>query len=181
MDESHASIAEIRADGVGVKAVLDGLESRGNHLADVATAIFTGSLDQLDQLELDGIDRVVASVDTWTAWAHGRPVASTNLAAAVETLTEHAWHSPLFVASPGVGRDQWMELLSPVTQLLLDHGMDIHSKPGLVVEPAGLELDSTSDHWVNSSDCCGRVAVIFDQRRPAGIASTPPPFGALWS
>ena len=130
---------------------------------------------------LDGIDWVVACVDTWTAWAHGRPVASTNLAAAVETLTEHAWHSPLFVASPGVGRDQWMELLSPVTQLLLDHGMDIHSKPGLVVEPAGLELDSTSDHWVNSSDCCGRVAVIFDQRRPAGRATTPPPFGALWS
>jgi conjugative relaxase-like TrwC/TraI family protein len=138
---AQASIAEIRADSAGIKDVLDGLEHHARHLTDVADATFTTSLDQLDQLELDGIDRVVASLDTWTAWAHGRPVASTHLASAVETLTEHARHSPLFVENPGdVGRDHWMELLVPVTQLLVDHGIDIAPKPALDIGPAGLEL-----------------------------------------
>ena len=124
-----------------MKDRLDGLEHHARHLEDVANATCSRSLDQLDQLELEGIDRVVASLDTWTAWAHGRPVASTHLTAAVETLTEHAWHSPLFVGNRGdVGRDQWMELLDPVTQLLVEHGIDIDSKSGLDVESAGLEL-----------------------------------------
>src|SRR5439155_20523046 len=78
VDKTQARIAEIRADGAGIKDVLDGLEHQARHLADVANATFNSSLNQLDQLELDGIDRVVASLDTWTAWAHGRPVASTN-------------------------------------------------------------------------------------------------------
>jgi len=60
---------------------------------------------------------------------------------AVETLTEHARQSPLFVENPGaVGRDQWNELLGPVTQLLVDHGIDIDSRPGLDIESAGMEL-----------------------------------------
>jgi conjugative relaxase-like TrwC/TraI family protein len=141
VDAAQASIAEIRTDGAGIKDVLDGLEHHAQRLADVANAIVTRSLDQLDQLELDGMDRVVASLDTWMAWAHGRPVASTHLAAAVETLTEHARHSPLFVENPGdVGRDQWNELLGPVTQLLVDHGIDIDTKPGLDIESGGMLL-----------------------------------------
>jgi hypothetical protein len=141
VNESQATIAEIRADGAVVKELLDVIESRGNHLAEVVNATFGGNLGQLDQLELNGVDRVVASLDTWTAWAKGRPVASTHLAVAVETLTENAWHSPVFVANPrDVGRDQWMEVLSPITQLLVDHGIDIDNKRGLEVEPAGLEL-----------------------------------------
>jgi AAA domain len=140
--EAQASLSAIRASGADVKDVLDGLEHHARHLADVANATFNRSLDQLDQLELDGIDRVVASLDTWTAWAHGRPVASARLAAAVETLTEYARHSPQLADHAGeVDRGQWMELLRPVTQLLLDHGADLDSKPGLDVDPAYLELD----------------------------------------
>ena len=33
-----------------------------------------------------------------------------------------------------------MELLRPVTQLLLDHSIDIDSKPGLDVESPSLDL-----------------------------------------
>jgi hypothetical protein len=47
----------------------------------------------------------------------------------------------LFVENPGeVGRDHWMELLGPVTQLLVDHGIDIDSGRGIDVESAGVEL-----------------------------------------
>jgi conjugative relaxase-like TrwC/TraI family protein len=142
VDAAEARIAEISAEGSGANEALDGLEGRARRLSDVANAAYSRSLDHLDSLELEGIDQVVAAIDTSTAWAHGRPVTSTSLAAAVGVLTEHAWHSPLFVANPGdVGRDQWMELLGPVTQLLLDQGIDIDSKRELDVEPAGLELD----------------------------------------
>ena len=141
VEEAQTSIAEMRADGAGIKDVIDGLEHHARRLEDVANATFTRSLDQLDQLELDAIDRVVASLDTWTAWAHGRPVASTHLAAAIETLTDHARHSPLSVENPAaVARDQWLELLGPVTQQLADHGIDIDGERRLDVEPAGLEL-----------------------------------------
>jgi conjugative relaxase-like TrwC/TraI family protein len=141
VNATQARIAEIRAEGASVKEALDALEDRARHLVDVCNAAFSSSLDQLDHLELDGIDRVVASLDTWTAWGNGRPVALTQLAAAVETLTEHARHSVLFVERPGdVGRDHWMELLGPVTQLLVDQGIEIDSGRGIDVESAGVEL-----------------------------------------
>jgi hypothetical protein len=34
-----------------------------------------------------------------------------------------------------------MELLGPITQLLVDQGIDIDSKPALDIEPAGSGLD----------------------------------------
>jgi hypothetical protein len=67
VNATQARIAEIRAEGAAVKEALNGLEDRARHLVDVSNAAFTSSLDQLDHLELDAIDRVVSSLDTWTA------------------------------------------------------------------------------------------------------------------
>jgi hypothetical protein len=139
VDAAQASIVEIRVDGAAVKEELDGLGHHARQLADTAT--LSSSLDQLDKLDLDGIDRVVAALDTWTAWVHGQPIASTRLAAAVETLTDHAWHTPQFGDNAGdVSPDQWMQLLGPVTQLLVDHDIDVENRPGLDMESTGPEL-----------------------------------------
>jgi hypothetical protein len=56
-------------------------------------------------------------------------------------LIEHAWHSPKFATNvTDVSRHEWRELLGPVTQLLVDQGIDIDDKRGLDVDSSGPEL-----------------------------------------
>jgi conjugative relaxase-like TrwC/TraI family protein len=125
VDQAQARIAEIRADGSAAEGALAAVDHQVRQLADVAMGTFSQSLDQLDRLEIDGIESLVGAIDTWSRWARGHPVAVADLAEAVAKLHGAAGGPSALTSaiSPAHGSD-WSDLLWPAITTLRDWGID---------------------------------------------------------
>jgi hypothetical protein len=126
VDDADVRLAAINADGASVKQHFEEFQIEAMNLAGLAHPSPGGfALDELDREDMGQIDRLENAVDLWTRWAAGQPVRATELAAAVEVLTDSARQAPLLALHPGqVTRSQWTELLEPVTDLLRQRGIE---------------------------------------------------------
>ncbi len=146
VDDAEAHVTAIRGGGADVKQRLDALETETRNLHDLAHPSPGGyGLEDLNRDQLDRTDRLLDAVDIWTTWAHGRPVYTADLAAAVATLTDVARHTPLLALNDGqIDRTEWFEALQPVTDLLRMRGIDLpidrHLELERNVPDLGIEL-----------------------------------------
>ena len=118
------------------------LKPRPRNLHDLAHPSPAGyGLEQFHREQLDRIEPLLDAVDIWTTWAHGRPVPTADLAAAVSTLTDAARHTTLLAVNDGeIDRTQWFDALQPVTDLLRMHGIHLSNGQDLELERNGPEL-----------------------------------------
>jgi hypothetical protein len=65
----------------------------------------------------------------WTAWARGRPVTTTALADAVDTLHQNVRPRPVVSGETDIDQTQWTDLLEPAVELLLNRGLDVRPRP----------------------------------------------------
>jgi hypothetical protein len=125
--DAEARIAAIRVEGEPVKNRLDALDNEARNLHDMARPLAgLTRLDDYDRRQLETVDRLLDSADTYLAWAHGQPVATNELADAVADLTaqaQHAHHYPL--DRNQISRSQWNGLLELSGELLRDKGIEL--------------------------------------------------------
>jgi conjugative relaxase-like TrwC/TraI family protein len=140
VDDAQTRIASIRADGAKVERHLDSLGADARKLDDLAYPSPAGyGLEQFQRDQLDQTSRLLDAVDNWTTWAHGRPIPTADLAAAVSTLTDAAGRAASLAINDGeIDRTQWFDALQPVTDLLRQRGIDRSSDHE--VERGDLEL-----------------------------------------
>jgi conjugative relaxase-like TrwC/TraI family protein len=141
-DDAQDRLSAIRADTTHISEPLDALEAEGRRLADLARPQPGHlSLDQFDRDQIHSIDQLVEAVDTWTTWANGRAVATTELADSVSLLHDVARHAPPLPTRAGeIDRTHWFELLEPVTSMLEQHGLPIRDRVGHDLEHGGPDL-----------------------------------------
>jgi conjugative relaxase-like TrwC/TraI family protein len=142
VDDAETHIAAIRADGSGVKQRLDALDAEARNLNDLAHPSSSGyGLEAFNRDQLDQTVRLLDAVDIWTAWAHGRPMSTDELAAALANLSDVAQRAPLLSLNAGeIDRSQWFDALQPVTELLRVHGINLPSDRHIELERNGPEL-----------------------------------------
>jgi hypothetical protein len=139
VQKATAEIAAIRADGAPITQQLDTLQEQARTLHAVAHGTFNHHLEQLDRQQLADVDRVVAAIDVWTSWVRGRPVTTNALANAVDSLHQHARHTPLLPSQGNADRSEWIELLEPAVELLHDRGFGV--RPGPEIPSIDHDLD----------------------------------------
>ena len=162
VDDAQSQIASIHADAADVKQRLDALEAQARNLHDLAHPSPAGyGLEQFHREQLDRIEPLLDAVDIWTTWAHGRPVPTADLAAAVSTLTDAARRAPLLAVNDGdIDRTQWFDALQPVTDLLRMRGIQLSSG-------RDLELERTVPSSASTCDSLGQGRLIDDSTGPS--------------
>jgi hypothetical protein len=136
---AEARVAAIKIESAPVKERYDEVQLELRHAYEQSRRSTGDGL----RSQLDEINGVLDAIDTWIAWASGRPVAVTALARAADTLTAIGDRAPTGVTDRGeVDRTTWTDALRPVRDALTDDGVAVSRDLGPWPERAlGLELE----------------------------------------
>jgi len=139
---TEARIDAIYADGAPVKEQLDAVEADAHRLYNVAhPPEVLSHFEDYDHRQLNGLDRQIHAVDTYSEWAHGQPVAVDELAEAVMSLSDMARQAPRTSFNRNeITWAEWVELLQPVIEHLHARGVEFREEPQREVPELGLGL-----------------------------------------